>query len=275
MSGQLYLCATPIGNLGDITLRCLEILRSVDLILAEDTRHTRKLLNHYEIQTPLRSFHEHNAHARIPEVLQALQEGQELALVSDAGLPLISDPGAELIAALQQAHVSFTCLPGASAPPTALLLSGLPAIPYTFLGFLPRQQSQRQALLKQYQTLNSTLICFASPHRLLSSLSDIEHIMGDRPLALCRELTKRYEEVHRGSARELLKQFAEQAPRGEMTLVIAGASEESTPRLEGKAEIQARYAELQAAGWHKKNILAQLREESVYNRNEIYRLLHE
>lgn len=275
MSGHLYLCATPIGNLKDITLRCLETLKTVQLILAEDTRQTRKLLNHYEIETPLKSFHEHNEYHQTEALIQQLKEGQNIALVSDAGLPLISDPGAHLVQELAKAGLNFTCIPGASAPPTALLLSGLPPLPYTFLGFLPRQRNQRQQLLLQYRQEKGTLVCFESPHRLTQALKDIQEVLGDRQAAVCRELTKRYEEVQRGALSALHTHFSATPARGEITLVLSGALEAEQPPLQSEEELKARYTELLAQGWHKKAIFQQLREESQLSRNALYSLLHD
>lgn len=275
MSGHLYLCATPIGNLKDITLRCLETLKAVQLILAEDTRQTRKLLNHYEIDTPLKSFHEHNEYHQTDALIQQLKGGQQIALVSDAGLPLISDPGAHLVQELAKAGIAFTCIPGASAPPTALLLSGLPPLPYTFLGFLPRQRSQRQQLLQQYRQEKGTLVCFESPHRLTQALQDIQEVLGDRQAAVCRELTKRYEEVQRGPLSALHTHFSAQPARGEITLVFSGALEADQPTLNSAEELKLRYTELLDQGWHKKAIFQQLREEGQLSRNDLYSLLHD
>lgn len=275
MSGQLYLCATPIGNLKDITLRCLETLKAVDLILAEDTRQTRKLLNHYEISTPLKSFHAHNEYHQTEALIQQLQQGQNIALVSDAGLPLISDPGAHLVQALREQHIPLTCLPGASAPPTALLLSGLPPLPYTFLGFLPRQRGQRQTQLQAYRHDAATLVCFESPHRLQQSLEDLCEVLGDRPAAVCRELTKRYEDVQRGPLSALIQHFKAEPARGEITLVIAGAQASEQVLLQDDQAVLSRYEALRTQGWQKKAILQQLREESGLSRNELYTLLHD
>jgi 16S rRNA (cytidine1402-2'-O)-methyltransferase len=275
MSGHLYLCATPIGNLKDITLRCLETLKAVQLILAEDTRQTRKLLNHYEIETPLKSFHEHNEYHQTDALIQQLKAGQHIALVSDAGLPLISDPGAHLVQELAKAGLAFTCIPGASAPPTALLLSGLPPLPYTFLGFLPRQRNQRQQLLQQYRQEKGTLVCFESPHRLTQALQDIQEVLGDRQAAVCRELTKRYEDVQRGPLSALYAHFNATPARGEITLVLSGALEVDQPALQSAEDLKGRYTELLDQGWHKKAIFQQLREESQLSRNDLYSLLHD
>jgi len=274
VSGTLYLCATPIGNLGDITLRVLETLKSVSLILAEDTRVTRKLLNHYQIQTPLRSFHAHNEKQREAEVLERLQNGDDLALVSDAGLPLISDPGTNLVRAAQDLGIPVTCLPGASAPPMALLLSGIAPIPYCFVGFLPRQQKARLALLKSYHHRTETLVFFESPHRLVKTLEDIQKVLGDREATVCRELTKLYEEARRGELLALAEHYREQPARGEITLVVAGDSGEG-PEIEVSAEIlsQARQ-ELEADGFSRKEVLKMLQERFGRSRNEVYRLAY-
>ncbi len=275
MSGHLYVCATPIGNLKDITLRCLETLKSVELILAEDTRQTRKLLNHYAIDTPLKSFHAHNEYEQTEALIEQLRAGAHIALVSDAGLPLISDPGAHLVETLARANLNVTCLPGASAPPTALLLSGLPPLPYLFLGFLPRQRTERQQLMQRYRQESATLVCFESPHRLKHTLGDLKEVFGDREAAVCRELTKRYEDVQRGSLTTLAQHFDEHPPKGEITLVIAGATESHEVVLSEPEAIRTRYEDLKAQGWHKKALLQQLREETQLSRNALYSILHD
>lgn len=275
MAGTLYLCATPIGNLGDITLRVLDTLKSVALILAEDTRVTRKLLNHYQIQTPLRSFHAHNEKTREAEIIERLQNGDDLALVSDAGLPLISDPGADLVRSVQDAGLSVTCLPGASAPPMAVLLSGIAPMPYCFIGFLPRQQKSRTTLLKSYVQRPETLVFFESPHRLSRSLEDIHAVLGQREAAVCRELTKFYEEIRRADLSVLSEYYRTQSVRGEVTLVVAGASGE-VPLIEvsDAALMQARQ-ELEADGLSRKEVIQVLQERFGRSRNEIYRLAYQ
>lgn len=273
--GTLYLCATPIGNLGDITLRVLETLKSVDLILAEDTRVTRKLLNHYAIQTPLRSFHAHNEKKREQEILERLQAGENLALVSDAGLPLISDPGAGLVRAIQDAGLPLTCLPGASAPAMALLLSGLAPMPYCFLGFLPRQSKARKVLLANYQGRPETLVCFESPHRLGQSLQDLLAVLGDREAAVCRELSKKFEEIQRASLSELAERYAAHSARGEVTLVVAGASTRPEEAVEPAAEdLQALRRDLEAEGYSRREILKRLQQRYGLSRNQVYRLAY-
>ncbi|MGD2163101.1 MAG: 16S rRNA (cytidine(1402)-2'-O)-methyltransferase, partial [Anaerolineales bacterium] len=202
--GKLYLVATPIGNLEDISLRALRVLRQVDLIAAEDTRHTRKLLAHYEIDTPLLSYHEHSNDQRLQEILQRLQ-GADVALVSDAGSPLISDPGYELIRAAVERGVSVVPIPGASAVITALSAAGLPSDAFLFQGYLPRKRKERRALLEQQARYPYTLVFFEVPHRLQASLNDLVEILGpERPAAVCRELTKVHEEIVRGDLGEIL-----------------------------------------------------------------------
>lgn len=274
-AGQLYLCATPIGNLGDITLRVLETLKQVDLIYAEDTRHTRKLLNHFEITTPLRSLHEHNEHFRLNEVIENLSANQSIALVSDAGLPLISDPGGQVVRAVQDAGFVVTCLPGASAPAAALLLSGIATLPYTFIGFLPPKTSARQRALVAYQERTETLVLFEAPHRLLHSLRDLLAVLGDREAAVCRELTKRFEEIRRAPLSDLIVHYTTEAPRGEICVVISGAPPVEIEAEADPVQLQERARLLQAEGLNKKQVLKQLEQETGLKRNLIYQALLE
>ncbi|MEF3273335.1 MAG: 16S rRNA (cytidine(1402)-2'-O)-methyltransferase [Chloroflexus sp.] len=220
--GTLYLVATPIGNLEDITLRALRVLREARLIAAEDTRHTRILLDHYQITTPCISYHEHNKLVRRDEILAALQAG-DVALVSDAGTPAIADPGQELVQACLAAGHMVVPIPGPSAPLAALVVSGMDTSRFAFLGFLPRQPRERRDLLHEIADLTITVICFETPHRLLDTLHDIDVVLGPRQLAIANDLTKRFEAVLRGTAHELIEYFTQHAPRGEFTLVIAGA----------------------------------------------------
>ncbi|WP_442886260.1 16S rRNA (cytidine(1402)-2'-O)-methyltransferase [Chloroflexus sp.] len=220
--GTLYLVATPIGNLEDITLRALRILREVRLIAAEDTRHTRILLDHYQITTPCISYHEHNKLTRRDDILAALQAG-DVALVSDAGTPAIADPGQELVQACLAAGHQVVVIPGPSAPIAALVASGMDTSRFAFIGFLPRQSRERRALLDEIADLTITVICFETPHRLLEALRDIAAVLGPRPLAVANDLTKRFEAIFRGTADELIEHFSQQSPRGEFTIVIAGA----------------------------------------------------
>ncbi len=220
--GILYLISTPIGNLEDITLRALRMLREVTLIAAEDTRHTQRLLQRYDLHTPCIAYHEHNKLARLDEVLTALAQG-DVALVSDAGTPTISDPGAELVRACITAGFEVTAIPGPSAPIAALIVSGLPTDKFCYTGFLPRRSVERRALLTELSALTVTLVCFEAPHRLRDSLSDALETLGDRQLAVVKDMTKRYENVWRGTLSAALAHFTAQPPRGEFTLVLAGA----------------------------------------------------
>ena len=217
----LYLVATPIGNLEDITLRALRILREVALIAAEDTRTTRKLLAHHGIRARLTSYNDHNKAQKIPYVLSALEHG-DVALVSEAGMPAVSDPGVDLVAAAVAAGVAVVAVPGPSAPVTALAVSGLPTRQFTYAGFLPRRRGERRRFLSEFAGQPHTIVALESPHRLLASLADMSAVLGDRRIAVCRELTKLHEEVFRGRISEALAHFVE--PRGEFTLVIEGAT---------------------------------------------------
>lgn len=217
----LHLVATPIGNLEDITLRAIRVLREARLIAAEDTRHTRTLLDHYQIATPCISYHEHNKLARLDEILAALAEG-DVALVSDAGTPGISDPGFELVAACIAAGIAVSPVPGPSAPVAALVASGLPSERFAYVGFLPRRSAERRALLADMADLALTLVCFEAPHRLLDALTDMHAVLGDRRAVVANDLTKRFEELRRGTLAELAGHFSAQRPRGEYTLVIEG-----------------------------------------------------
>lgn len=219
--GTLYLVGTPIGNLEDITLRALRILREVDLIAAENTRRTRKLLDHYDIHTPMVSYFEHTSPARQEAILEALNT-RDVALVSEAGMPGLSDPGYRLVREAIARGFPVKAVPGPSAPIAALVLSGLPADSFIYLGFLPRRQSERQKLLASLVYEQRTLVAFEAPHRLLEALADMLQILGNRKISLARELTKIHEEVWRGSLEEALARFQEEEPRGEFTLVVEG-----------------------------------------------------
>jgi len=219
--GTLYLVSTPIGNLEDITLRGVRILHEVTLIAAEDTRHTQRLLKRYDIQTPCISYHEHNKLTRLNRVLDTLAEG-DVALVSDAGTPAISDPGFELVNACIAAGFPVLPIPGPSAPVSALVISGLPTDRFLYVGFLPRRSSERRALLTELAPLSVTLICFEAPHRLVETLTDALEILGDRRIAVAKDLTKLHEMVLRTDISQAQVHFTTNPPRGEFTLVIAG-----------------------------------------------------
>ncbi len=221
MPAALYLVATPIGNLEDISLRAIRILKDeVDRIACEDTRHSRKLLVHYGINKPLVSYHEHNERDRGEELLAALLAGEKIALISDAGTPLISDPGYRLVAAAAAAGIPVIPIPGASAILTALCASGLPTDAFAFGGFLPPKQGQRRKALEAWAESPATLVFYEAPHRILEALADIETVLGERPVVLARELTKLHEEFLRGTARQVRDQLSSANTRGEMVILI-------------------------------------------------------
>ncbi|MCI0566845.1 MAG: 16S rRNA (cytidine(1402)-2'-O)-methyltransferase [Acidobacteria bacterium] len=224
-SGTLYLVATPIGNLEDISLRGLRVLRQVNRIACEDTRQTAKLLRHYEISTPTLAFHQFNEHRVLQGLIRRLLAGEDLALVTDGGTPVISDPGFSLVRAASESAIPVVPVPGASAPLTALIVSGLPSDRFLFLGFLPHRSSDRQRLFEEMRDRKETLVCFDSPHRVRRSLEEMAAILGDRRAALCREMTKLHEEFRRGRLRDLASGLEGQAVRGEITLVVEGAEE--------------------------------------------------
>ncbi len=221
--GTLYLVATPIGNLEDVTLRALRVLREVDLVAAEDTRQVRKLLSHYGIRQKVTSYHEHNEHTRTPELLAALRSGRSVALVSDAGTPVLSDPGYHLVRACAEAGVPVVPVPGPSAVVAALVASALPTDRFLFLGFPPRKQPARRRFFAEVRDVRATVVLFESPQRLEACLQDLLEVLGDRRAALCRELTKVHEEIRRGTVRELLESLQGRPALGEVTVVVEGA----------------------------------------------------
>jgi len=228
--GTLYVVSTPIGNREDITLRALRILKEMDLIAAEDTRHTGSLLRHFGIQTPLTSYFEGNEKKKKEFILSKLKQGNQVALVSDAGTPGISDPGFRLIQAAVENQIPIIPIPGPSAVIAALSVSGLPTDAFLFKGFLPHKSKKKRDLLKQLEEVRETLIFYESPHRLSETLKDIFEILGDREMVLTRELTKVYEEVLRGKVSEIKNQIGERKLKGEMTLVISGKTRKKTDR---------------------------------------------
>lgn len=224
MQGMLYLCATPIGNLEDITLRVLRTLKEVDLIAAEDTRNTIKLLNHFEIKTPMTSYHEYNKIEKAYELIDQMKEGKRVALVTDAGTPGISDPGEELVRLCYQEGIQVTSLPGASACITALTLSGLSTRRFCFEAFLPADKKERQEILEELKAETRTVILYEAPHHLRKTLRELYEKLGNRSITLCRELTKRYETVYSTDLKEALEYYEKEAPRGEYVLILEGRS---------------------------------------------------
>jgi len=245
MPGRLYVVATPLGNLEDITLRALRVLGEVALVLCEDTRRTAKLLQVHKIRVPTLSFHEHNAKRRTPEVLRRLSAGAELALVSDAGTPAVSDPGAALARAARREGHAVIPVPGPSAVATAVSVSGLPADRFVFRGFLPGRSGERRRALEELAGVAETLVFFESPKRVAATLADMREILGERDAFLCREATKRHEEYVAGSLTGLAESLAEREPKGEITLVVAGAS--CAPRRSDAPEEQI-FGELREQG---------------------------
>ena len=223
MPGTLYLCATPIGNLGDITLRVLDTLREADLIAAEDTRNTLRLLNHFEIRKPMTSYHEHNKYEKARELLDRLHRGENIALVTDAGTPAISDPGEVLAALCIEEGIRVTSLPGACALITALTMSGMSARRFCFEGFLPSEKKERKRILDQLKDEERTTILYEAPHHLRATLAELAETLGSRRITLCRELTKRFEEAMPLTLPEAVRYYEENEPRGEYVLVIEGA----------------------------------------------------
>lgn len=224
MAGMLYLCATPIGNLEDITFRVIRTLKEVDVIAAEDTRQTIKLLNHYEIKTPLISYHEHNKIEKTPLLVKRMQNGETIALVTDAGTPAISDPGEDLVRACYEAGIAVTSLPGAAAVITALTLSGMKARRFTFEGFLPQDKKEKSDVLKRLAETTCTTIFYEAPHRLCKTLSLFAETLGDgRQIAVCKELTKKHETALHFTLGEAVAYYEENEPKGEFVLVLEGA----------------------------------------------------
>ena len=278
MSGTLYIVATPIGNLEDISQRALRILREVDLIACEDTRHTSKLLHHFGIETKTISYHEHNERKRAEELGAVLESGKSVALVSDAGTPLISDPGFRLVNAAIEKGISVTSIPGAAAVVTALAASGLPTDQFYFAGFLPARSNARRAKLEDLTQIPATLIFYEPPHRISATLRDAIDVLGDRHAVVARELTKLHEEFARGLLSELAKRFSKaEKVRGEIVLMISGesASRESTtkPATSLSQKLAARIDELMREGTDSKTALKQAARELGLKRDEAYRLM--
>ena len=269
--GPLYVVGTPIGNLEDMTFRAVRILQSVDVIAAEDTRHTGKLLQHFEVKTPQLSYHEHNRNERLPELLSQLSEGKAIALVTDAGMPGISDPGYELVKACIEAGIQVVPIPGATAGITALSAAGLPTDRFVFEGFLPTKGQQRQKRLESLQAESRTLILYESPHHLRATLQDLAEGLGhDRRIVLARELTKLYEEFWRGTIEEAIAHYTQVEPKGEFTLVIMGAQLEIP--IPSEEELKAELLEIMAQGVSRSQASRQLAELTKLPRRQLYQL---
>ena len=268
--GSLYLVATPIGNLEDMSPRAVRILREAHLIAAEDTRVTRKLLAHFDVHRPLTSYFEHNKLSKLDRILAALTEG-DVALVSDAGTPALNDPGYELVRAALAAGHEVCPVPGPSAPLAALVASGLPTDAFLYLGYLPRKSSERLEALRRVADLAYTLVFLESPHRLLAALADLQAALGDRPVAAARELTKLHEEIWRGTISGAQEHFRENQPRGEFTLVVGGKTREEKRRwAEERVMIAIKFG--LKLGESPSALAKRVAEESGWERREVYRL---
>ena len=243
MQGTLYLCATPIGNLEDITFRELRILKEVDVIAAEDTRNSIKLLNHFEIHTPMTSYHEYNKFDKGRELVEQLRAGKNIALITDAGMPGISDPGEELVKMCAEAGITVTVLPGACACVTALTLSGLGTRRFAFEAFLPSDKKERQNVLEELKSETRTMIIYEAPHRLLKTLGELRDTLGNRRISVCRELTKKHETIFRTDLEAAIRHYEAEAPRGECVLVIEGRSREEMEKEKQAAWEQMTIAE--------------------------------
>ena len=261
----LYIVATPIGNLEDVSLRALRILREVRLIAAEDTRRTKRLLATYDIKTPTTSYHEHNEQTKLDYILSCL-EGGDMALVSDAGMPGMSDPGYALVVAASQRSIPVVPIPGPSIIVTALAVSGLPTERFSYFGFLPRKANSRKHLLESVANEQATIVVFESPHRLIPALNDILLTLGDRKIAVCRELTKLHEEVFRGTISQAIAHFTE--PRGEFTLVIEGKPEKDKPQMTKDIEQQLHHMRL--SGVTAREAIAKVVGETGLSRKVLY-----
>ncbi len=275
MSGTLYLCATPIGNLEDMTFRVIRTLKEVDFIAAEDTRNSIKLLNHFEIRTPMTSYHEHNKYEKGRKIVERLLAGENVALITDAGTPGISDPGEELVKMCYEAGIKVTSLPGAAACVTALTLSGLPTRRFAFEAFLPNDKKERANVLQELARETRTMVLYEAPHRLLKTLELLKHHLGEaRAVSVCRELTKRHETVFRSTLGEAVSYYGEHEPKGECVLVIEGKSREQERREE-----RARWEELSieehmevylSQGMDKKEAMKKVAKDRGVAKREIY-----
>lgn len=279
MQGKLYLCATPIGNLEDITLRVLRILKEVDLIAAEDTRNSMKLLNHFEIHTPMTSYHEYNKYEKGRELIKKLRQGKDIALITDAGTPGISDPGEELVKMCGEEGIEVTSLPGASACITALTLSGLSTRRFAFEAFLPADKKERQLIFKELPRETRTLIIYEAPHRLRRTLEELYEALGNRRLTICRELTKKYETAFRTDFQQAIRHYEAEEPRGECVLVIEGKKAEEVLEEQKKAwqelSLEEHMELYEEQGISRKEAMRLVAKDRGVSRREVYQELLE
>lgn len=274
MAGVLYLCATPIGNLEDMTYRAVRMLQEVDLIAAEDTRNSIKLLNHFEIKTPMTSYHEYNKYDKAKVLVAKLLEGQNIALITDAGTPGISDPGEELVKQCYEAGITVTTLPGACACVNALIISGLPTRRFCFEAFLPADKKERMKVLEDLKCETRTIVIYEAPHHLSKTLEDLSETLGNRHLTVCRELTKKYETVFRTTIPEAIDYYTENEPKGECVLVIEGLSfedlEEEARKQWGDMSIPEHVEYYMDQGMDKKAAMKQAALDRGISKRDVY-----
>ncbi len=278
MAGILYLCATPIGNLEDITLRVLKILKEVDLIAAEDTRNSKKLLNHFEIDTPMTSYHEHNKFEKGRDLVEKLKRGLNIALITDAGTPGISDPGEELVRMCYEEGVEVTSLPGAAACITGLTLSGLPTRRFVFEGFLPGKKKEKEEVLGRLENEVRTIIFYEAPHRLVRTLEELVASLGERNITILRELTKKHETIYQTTFAEAIAYYREHSPRGECVIVIEGKNQallaaEQVRRWE-EMSLEAHMEYYEAQGIDHKDAMRRVAKDRGVSRRDVYQRLH-
>lgn len=280
MGGKLYLCATPIGNLEDITFRVLRILKEVDLIAAEDTRNSIKLLNHFEIKTPMTSYHEYNKIEKGKYLVGLMQEGKQIAVITDAGTPGISDPGEELVAMCHEAGIPVTSLPGPAACITALTMSGLGTRRFAFEAFLPSDKKEKQAVLEELKTETRTIILYEAPHRLVKTLEELVTVLGNRPVTICRELTKKHETVFLTTLEDALAYYKEEDPRGECVIVLEGRSRQEMEEEKQKSweamSLEEHMNHYESQGMSRKEAMKLVAKDRGVSKRDIYqRLLEE
>ena len=277
MAGTLYLCATPVGNLEDMTFRCVRILKEVDLIAAEDTRNSIRLLNHFEIKTPMTSYHEYNKIEKGRKLVEKLREGTDIALITDAGTPGISDPGEELVRMCREEGIPVTAVPGAAACVTALTISGLSTRRFAFEAFLPTEKKERQQILEELKQETRTIVLYEAPHRLIKTLRLLLETLGDRQVRVCRELTKKHETVYENTLSGAVSYYEEQEPKGECVLVIAGKSREEIRREEQmqweEMTLEEHMEKYLSEGMDRKEAMKQVAKDRGIGKREVYRAL--
>lgn len=271
---MLYICGTPIGNMEDMTLRAIRVLKEADLIAAEDTRQSVKLLNHFDIKTPLTSYYEHNKEVKGPQLINMLKDGKNIALVTDAGMPGISDPGEDLVRLCYENDIDVTIVPGPTAVITALVLSGLSTRSYIFEGFLPKNKKQRTEVLDKLKNETRTTVFYEAPHHLLNTLKDIYKYAGDRQIAVERELTKRHETINKGSVSEIITYFEENQPKGEFVIVLDGADYEDIKAEEiskiSEMSIEEHFSNYIAQGMDEKSAMKLVAKDRGIGKRDVY-----